>query len=415
MRNLDLFPNKEADVKANPAVYGIVSIILVYIGRIQELFPFLDNLHIGKFVVILGLLLLASVPKVSRNGISVFPPLVKILLLLIFFMIASIPFGVHPTYSFDSFLDFSKTLVLLYILLKAVNTVKELALVFWGVALTLFVLGFKTVMLERVGRLAVSSTYDPNDLAFVMVSLLPIVYFLAKEEKTMAKRLFLYATLALSVMTVILTVSRGGFIGFLVISVAILKKESVSIKKSIVPLAIIAGMFIWFAPQEYWDRMYTTFDNSDYNYSNQTGGGRMEVWKRGLTIMKENPVLGVGFNCFAVAEGLSHGGLGKWSTAHNSFVQVGAELGVIGLFLFSKLIFESVRSIRVLREEVKNKNIISGCLPDSYMSAIEISFYGYLAAGFFLSQGYSTILYILVSLTAICQKIGKYNTAGKPI
>jgi O-antigen ligase len=60
-----------------------------------------------------------------------------------------------------------------------------------------------------------------------------------------------------------------------------------------------------------------------------------------------NPILGVGVGCFSEAEGasLTEAGLhGKWSNAHNAYVQAFAELGLPGGVLFVTLIVLSLRS-----------------------------------------------------------------------
>ena len=63
--------------------------------------------------------------------------------------------------------------------------------------------------------------------------------------------------------------------------------------------------------------------------------------------MFEHPLTGVGIHAFPIAEGDSglkeDEGFGvKYSAAHNSFIQVGAELGFPGLLAFIGLLYSSV-------------------------------------------------------------------------
>src|SRR5215471_3448253 len=79
-------------------------------------------------------------------------------------------------------------------------------------------------------------------------------------------------------------------------------------------------------------------------------GARWPVWQAALRLILEHPVIGVGAGVFEVAEGPSHGGSGKWSTVHNSFLQIGAELGIPGLALFVFLLYWAVKNChRVIR------------------------------------------------------------------
>src|SRR5204863_417492 len=82
----------------------------------------------------------------------------------------------------------------------------------------------------------------------------------------------------------------------------------------------------------------------DYNWQSQEG--RREIWFRGLGYMLDHPLVGIGINNFERAEGTISdkarrsfaGDPIRWTAPHNSFVQVGAELGFPGLILWSSLI-----------------------------------------------------------------------------
>jgi hypothetical protein len=136
----------------------------------------------------------------------------------------------------------------------------------------------------------------------------------------------------------------------------------------------------------------------DYNVT--ASSGRYDVWQRGLEMMYQNPLLGVGMEGFGTAEGMAHGGTGKWSTAHNSFVQFGAEQGVIALILFIKLLAESIKSLRQLQQSPKYVIV-----PRWFLDGTEVSIYAYIVTGFFLSQAYSTVLYILIAFSIIAIKL----------
>ena len=106
------------------------------------------------------------------------------------------------------------------------------------------------------------------------------------------------------------------------------------------------------ASDQYWDQMSTIMSDADYNRTDESG--RMQIWRRGIGYMLQNPILGVGPNNFQTAEGMlspfaerQQFGVGvRWNAAHNSFVQVGAELGIPGLILFLAIIATAFRSLR---------------------------------------------------------------------
>jgi O-antigen ligase len=116
--------------------------------------------------------------------------------------------------------------------------------------------------------------------------------------------------------------------------------------------------------------------------------------------MVSDPLTGVGARAFPVAEGTlsplavrQEYGIGlKWSAAHNSFVQIGAELGILGLIAFVAAIGTALRSL----SRVANRSTHSGAV--SLARALSASLVGYCAAGFFLSQAYGSGLYLLLAL-----------------
>jgi O-antigen ligase len=98
--------------------------------------------------------------------------------------------------------------------------------------------------------------------------------------------------------------------------------------------------------------METITSDTDYNHTSESG--RLQIWSRGIGYMLQNPVLGVGPGNFQTAEGTLSAlaerqqfGIGvRWNAPHNSFVQIGAELGIPGLALYVAMIASAVFALR---------------------------------------------------------------------
>ncbi|PYO83031.1 MAG: hypothetical protein DMD65_06865, partial [Gemmatimonadetes bacterium] len=138
--------------------------------------------------------------------------------------------------------------------------------------------------------------------------------------------------------------SRGGFLGCVAVALYLLVCfDGMSPMKRWGAVAVPVLLLVALGNGGYFERMQTLLNPSaDYNWSGNSETGRMEVWKRGIGYMLDHPFLGVGAQAFGIAEGtlapeaarLEEYGKGfKWSTAHNAFVEVGAEIGVFGLLL----------------------------------------------------------------------------------
>ncbi len=91
----------------------------------------------------------------------------------------------------------------------------------------------------------------------------------------------------------------------------------------------------------------------DYNWAGNSDTGRIEIWKRGLTFMAEDPILGAGASNYQNKQGRSEWarqlqaqGRGvPWQAAHNGYLQIGVELGIPGLLTFLAIIWLTMRNL----------------------------------------------------------------------
>jgi O-antigen ligase len=92
----------------------------------------------------------------------------------------------------------------------------------------------------------------------------------------------------------------------------------------------------------------------------------------------------------------------KWSAAHNSFVQAGAELGIPGLILFLTLVFGPVVGLTRLRGRLPPE-WARGTREEQFLYFatvyLPVAFVGFGFAGFFVSFAYVDLLYVLAALT----------------
>jgi O-antigen ligase len=395
--------SNDEETHVSAATYGVMLLVFVTVGRIQELVPYLEKFHLGKIVFALCLVLAITGPRNKLNSLT---GIVQIKYIAGIFICAliSIPFSYWPGGSF-SFIttDYLKTLLAFFLIIIIVRNIQEIHKIIWALAGSLFALSFTVLISGGTGRLSASSTYDPNDLAFVLVTFMPMIYYFMKGKVGFSK-IVLQATLIAMLLALMATASRGGVVGLIIIVVVILLKHGEKIFHALFPLTILLVLMSLFAPATFWDRMSTMLHpQEDYNVS--AGGGRVDIWIEGIKMMIRHPLTGVGINCFEVAEGSFHtdaitGNSGKWSSPHNSFIQVGAELGFIGLILFLKLLTSSIKSLRTWR-----KNNELGNVPNWLLDSTEVAFYGYITTGFFLSQAYSVVFYFLIALVVIIQRI----------
>ncbi len=109
--------------------------------------------------------------------------------------------------------------------------------------------------------------------------------------------------------------------------------------------------------------------------------GRTSIWRATVLVQAENPmtfVYGMGWN--------SHNESGIWKSAHNSYLLILYELGIIGLIMFLVLIVAVIRQVRVLVMRTEGKERI-------LMSGLAFGFFGVIVAIIFLDL-YSPWFYV---------------------
>jgi O-antigen ligase len=124
--------------------------------------------------------------------------------------------------------------------------------------------------------------------------------------------------------------------------------------------------------------------------------------------MASHPLTGVGVAAFPIAEGRLSSlaerqafGMGlKWSAAHNSFVQIGAELGVGGLLLFLILLYASFKATAEIVRGPPGSSKRRGGDDAALAQALIGTLIAYCVAGFFLSQAYSAFMYSIYGMLA---------------
>ena len=122
--------------------------------------------------------------------------------------------------------------------------------------------------------------------------------------------------------------------------------------------------------------------------------GRIDAWYEAYQMFKNNPLFGVGQGRFTDYNNL---------TAHNSYVLVMAELGVVGLFFFTGLIYHPIYWL--WRHVFTPQDLPFDSADLGLISALYASLFGVLAAIFFLSRSYMLIPYMLIALVAAASRI----------
>jgi O-antigen ligase len=179
---------------------------------------------------------------------------------------------------------------------------------------------------------------------------------------------------------------------------------------AVAALAVVVVYFAALAPTEARHRVTTI----------QGGTGREDVWKVGWRMVEAEPVHGIGAGNFPTSSIhylLKPGTIARSDfivdtpkVAHNMYLELLAENGIIGLALFLSILgFSLVCSLKAVRAF---KNAGEQQL-EIVSRALFVALVGLLAADFFGSHEFSKQLWLLLSLAPALLAIGRAEHGGQ--
>jgi O-antigen ligase len=252
--------------------------------------------------------------------------------------------------------------------------------------------------------------YDANDFATLAVTAIPLGIYFAFARTRLFRALSWCGIAALAVGFV-WSGSRGGLLAlFAVVAYVLVRYSSIPKRWRIGSLAIITLLAVGTASESYWTRMATILSpKDDYNLTGEEG--RIQIWRRGMGYMLANPVVGVGAGNFSTAEGTisplarrrERGRGVRWAAPHNTYLQVGAELGIPGLVIFGGFFLAVFTTLRTVRRRAAG--LADGGRIITLAQSLTAALVGYAVGGFFLSLAYHDMLYALCGIAVALWRV----------
>lgn len=246
---------------------------------------------------------------------------------------------------------------------------------------------------------ATGTVGDANELAAALIvsGALGLAFALDRRRDATVRVLAAGSAL-LCVVGILLTLSRGGLLGLLaagVVGVFVAGRRRGRAATGVVVLALMAvGYFALFASTSARERVTTAGG----------GTGRVDLWTIGLRMLEDHPIRGVGTGQFQATsvEYLIRPGTFQRAdyvlvhplVTHNTYLNVAAELGLVGGGLFLAWIAVSVWSaVRAIGAFERRGASSLGLLTRGLVAGLA----GWLVACIFLSENYSKLFYLLMA------------------
>jgi O-antigen ligase len=390
----------------------------VLLGRPQDVLPFLQPLRPALVLIVLAVAAMVFGARRQELSAALSTSESKRYLLFFLIMIVGIPFAYHRRVAFEGVFEGYVANMLFFVLLVfQVTSLQRLKSLVWVICLCTLMYSVFGGLLQTEyvggGRLQLAGQmFDPNDTAFLLVSLFPLSLYVVRFEKGLLKRLVAVGAVFGAIAIILQTGSRGGIIGFGAVLLILLLTKAGAIGKSYkwLIVAMLVSTLLFYGDTIDVERYLTLTDlSSDYNVSSK--GGRLDLWEAAIDLSIANPVTGVGVNCYPWAHFLSRTATGEsylvFHTVHNSYLLISAETGLIGFGIFMFIIVRSLFTfIRVSRIHVQPEAREASEIR-ALGGVMLIGFGGLLVTGLFLSQGYSIFFTLYFALAAA---IGRLQT-----
>jgi putative inorganic carbon (HCO3(-)) transporter len=255
------------------------------------------------------------------------------------------------------------------------------------------------------------SVGDNNSLAAGLLMIVPLLFYLSRYSAVRYVRATLLAVLGLTLVTIVMTFSRGGFIGLVVLGAFMVKNSRYRVRTAVAVAALGLATYV-LAPASWFTRLDTisTIDN-DGSFM-----GRVIAWKMSWLIAMDHPFFGGGMH--AVQNML------VWSTyrpllpsldfivtppadtiphaAHSIYFEVLGDTGFVGLALFLGALASALYNCTWIHRHARGHADLVWASDLSRM--LQISLVIYMVTGAALSMGYFELIYIVLGLTSRCRR-----------
>jgi putative inorganic carbon (hco3(-)) transporter len=301
----------------------------------------------------------------------------------------------------------SKILLFTVVMILLVNTKERLRGVVLVTAGSLGLLavkgalfGLRTSGESRVWGPPDSFLSDNNAFGLALNMCLPLLFFLAAQEKRKWLRIAMWITFASTILVILLTYSRGALLGLAVVITALMLKSRHKVVGAFF-MVVVAFFVLSFAPDAWMQRMGRFF-SGDLDESAQQ---RLVSWGTSWNFAHDYPLTGGSFDVLPNVQVFQRYQprplpLGFLSSGpHSIYFQLLADQGFPGLALFLLLIgscYWSLWRVRVIARSVPSANYL---VPYTHM--VEVSILGFMVSGAFLGFVYLDVIYQMIGLVVV--------------
>jgi len=390
--------------------------VIVEYVRPQSIFPVLSALPWGQIFIALTVLGLIS----SRSVRWVRDPANLLINLFLLVLILSFTVAAYPDLSARHWFDFFGWYVIYFVIINTLTTRNR----FYLFLLLYFLANFKMSFFGARTWAGRGFSYtnwgimgppgpfqNSGEFAVQMLMFGAVAVAFARALAPTTRRwtaALLWTLPVTAAMSVLGASSRGAQVALLYQAYRLLIKGRVTLRSALVTALVIALAVAVF-PAEQLDRFREAG-------TDDTSQQRLLYWKRGLQMIEDHPVLGVGYYNFAPyfqAHYPQDMLRGAAQLPHNIFIQVGTDAGLLGLGVFLALIIRNAQICRKFRSLPDDASPAES-LDAAIASGLLVALWGFVIAGQFVTITYYPFFWINIAMSVALLNVSKRKLSPEP-
>ena len=378
--------------------FGLLIFIFLQIIRPQDFVPGLEGARLVLYLMVILLTALLFTPiekKIFRS------PQDKFAGLFFFSFVLSTLTVFWISSTIDTAIQTMKTALMYYFVVIVVDTEVKFIRAVWTMIVLMTIVAFMGVlqyhgyditgagMRWAVNKMAwqiygIGYFNNPNDLAYSTVLSVPFGLSLLFQARSIITRFGGLAIVSISLYCIYLTRSRGGQISLAVclFAWAYFWIRSPKRKKQMV---VLAGLGV----------LAVAFVQATGYREDGSAMGRIEAWAEGWNLLKSHPIIGVGKEQFIQHHKLD---------THNSYVRAGAELGLVGLYAYTAVIYSVM--LTIFKVEARPESLRWRW----YYAGFGGFVMSYIAGSVFSTRTYNPIFLLCVALVGVLGRFALKNS-----
>lgn len=245
---------------------------------------------------------------------------------------------------------------------------------------------------------------DANFFSAAALLTIPLAYRLAPLANSFLRRWYFRACLLLTVVAFVVSGSRGAFAGLCVVFVLLFLRSKRKMRV-LIAAALLTPMLVLVPVSPVRRIMEPGYGDRSSEQSHYA------LWEFGVQVASDHPVIGIGLGEFKSMTETKNVLKNASAMAHNTYIELAAETGVIGCFIYLAILISAIAVLQRVRKQALSQG-------HSYLQAasagLQEGLAGFAVAAFFFSAEYEKPLWITIFIVCVFPAIAQQMFANVP-